>query len=73
MLNPPKMDFSTQALAVGRREAARMLGISERLLWGWTKAGLIPHARIGARVLYPLDTLRRWLAGQSGDAESPKK
>lgn len=48
-------------LAVGRSEAAEMLGISERLLWTWTNAGSIPHVRIGARVLYPVDELRRWL------------
>jgi hypothetical protein len=38
-----------------------MLGISERLLWTWTNAKSIPHVRIGARVLYPVDELRRWL------------
>ena len=52
---PPK------PLAVGRREAAAMLGISERLLWTWTNAKTIPHVRIGTRVLYPVDELRRWL------------
>lgn len=41
-----------------------MLGISERLLWTWTNAGQIPHVRIGARVLYPVDALREWLAEQ---------
>lgn len=48
-------------LAVGRKDAAALLGISERLLWTWTNAGTIPHARIGSRVLYPVDELRRWL------------
>lgn len=52
---------STTPLAVGRRDAAAMLGISERLLWTWTNAKTIPHVRIGTRVLYPVDELRRWL------------
>lgn len=52
-------------LAVGRREAATMLGISERLLWTWTHAGTIPHVRIGTRVLYPVEQLRLWLAKQA--------
>ncbi|MFG0275712.1 MAG: helix-turn-helix domain-containing protein [Phycisphaerales bacterium] len=52
-------------LAVGREEAARLLGISERLLWTWTNAGEIPHVRLGARVLYPVDELRRWLENQT--------
>ena len=48
-------------LTVSRREAAEMLGISERLLWTWTSTGEIPHVRIGARVLYPVEQLRDWL------------
>lgn len=50
-----------EPIAVGRREAAAMLGISERLLWTWTNTKTIPHARIGARVLYPVEGLRKWL------------
>jgi excisionase family DNA binding protein len=52
-------------LAVSRREAAVMLGISERLLWTWTQAGTIPHVRIGTRVLYPVEQLRQWLSKQA--------
>ncbi len=56
---------SPDRLAVNRRDAAKLLGISERLLWTWTKLNRIPHARIGARVLYPLDLLRAWLRKQA--------
>jgi len=52
---------SPAPLAVGRREAAAMLGISERLLWTWTNSKTIPHVRIGTRVLYPVEQLRLWL------------
>lgn len=52
-------------LAVNRRTAAAMLGISERLLWTWTNSGRVPHARIGARVLYPVELLRAWLRKQT--------
>lgn len=55
-------------LEVGRAEAAEMLGISERLLWTWTNAGSIPHVRIGARALYPVDELRRWLEQHARDS-----
>jgi len=34
-------------LAVGAKEAARMLGVSPRTLWTLTNAGEIPVARIG--------------------------
>ena len=42
-----------------------MLGISERLLWTWTKSVMIPHVRIGTRVLYPVEQLRVWLNKQA--------
>lgn len=51
----------SERLAVNRREAARLLGVSERLLWTWTNAGEIPHVRLGTRVLYPIEQLRAWL------------
>jgi excisionase family DNA binding protein len=56
-------DFQTTppTLALSPRGAARALGISERLLWAKTKAGEIPHRRIGKRILYPVHLLREWL------------
>jgi excisionase family DNA binding protein len=52
-------------LAMRPREAAKALGISQRLLWSWTNQGRIPHLRIGKAVIYPVDELRGWLEGQS--------
>lgn len=49
-------------LALRRKEAARALGISERLLWSKTVAGEVPHVRLGRAVIYPVDCLREWLA-----------
>jgi excisionase family DNA binding protein len=66
------LQHQTSPLAVGRREAAVLLGISERLLWTWTNAGTIPHVRIGTRVLYPVRQLQDWLDRQaSGRTEQP--
>ncbi|HNQ22646.1 MAG TPA: helix-turn-helix domain-containing protein [Phycisphaerae bacterium] len=48
-------------LAVGAREAARMLGIGVRLLWSRTNSGEIPHLRLGARTLYNVHALQAWL------------
>lgn len=61
MVAPHPENGRTEKLTVNRREAAAMLGISERLLWTWTNAGEIPHVRIGTRVLYPVSVLREWL------------
>ena len=46
------------------KDAARALAVSDRSLWEWTKAGKVPHVRLGRRVLYSPDDLRRWVEGQ---------
>ena len=54
-------------LALRPKQAAKALGIGERLLWSLTNEGKIPHVRIGNRaIVYPVDQLREWLAGQVG-------
>jgi excisionase family DNA binding protein len=53
-------------LALRPREAAKALGIGERLLFDLTKRGEVPHLRLGNKcVVYPLDALRDWLAGRA--------
>lgn len=54
------------ALALRPRDAAKALGIGERLLWEMTKNGEIPCVRIGTRlVIYPVDVLRDWLKSRA--------
>jgi excisionase family DNA binding protein len=55
------LDDKVESLALNPREAARALGVSARTLWAWTKAELVPHVRIGRKILYPIDELKRWL------------
>lgn len=52
-------------LALRPKDAAKALGIGERLLWSMTNQGLIPHLRCGKAVIYPVDSLRTWLAEQA--------
>jgi len=48
------------------RQAARVLSISERTLWGLTKSGDIPAVRFGGRnVRYSPDDLRAWIQRRS--------
>jgi len=59
---------------VGRREAARLLSISERKLWSLTVSGEIPAAKIGTRVVYPVEQLRAWLEARTkGGAMNTRK
>ena len=67
-LNPPaeSSDHSAEPrLALRPKDAAKALGIGERLLWSKTKSGEIPCARIGRRVVYPVEGLRSYLARAS--------
>ena len=56
-------------LALRPREAAKVLGISPRLLWQLTKDGHVPCVRVGSgkrrTVLYPLADLQAWLTRQA--------
>ncbi len=51
----------SEVLALRPREAARVLGISERLLWSLTNRGEIPHLKLGRATLYPVAQLQEWL------------
>ena len=58
-------------LAVPPREAARLLSISERTLWGLTAPrGPIPAVRLGRSVRYDVGALRRWLDSHQGGTVS---
>lgn len=51
----------SSALAVNERQAAELLGISPRMLWAIRASGQIRAVRIGRRVVYGVDELRRFL------------
>ncbi len=77
------MTFNLQALPTTEQvepitlkapEAANALGVSQRTLWAWTKAGTIPCIRIGDGprkvALYPVEALKAWaLERAEGGAE----
>ncbi len=50
-----------ERLTVNAAEAAEMLGVSARTVFQLTKAGKLPHKRLGGRVVYPIETLRRFI------------
>lgn len=59
-----------EPLAYRPREAAKVLGISERTLWQLTHDGKIPCVRLGTgkrrAVLYPVAELQTWLSKAAG-------
>jgi len=52
-------------LLITASEAARLLAISPRKLWGLTASGEVPHVRIGRSVRYPLADLQVWVQQQT--------
>jgi len=59
------MEHATTPLALRRRQAAKLLNVCQKTLWSWTKAGIVPHVRIGKAILYPVDLLQEWLRQQA--------
>ncbi len=66
-------DSNDVSLGLRPREAAKALGIGERILWSKTNAGEIPHLRIGRAIVYPVDMLRNWMAEQATKSAKPQK
>ena len=54
------------ALLLNVEEAAKLLGISRNLCYDQINEGLIPHVRIGRRVLVSRVALEAWIARESG-------
>jgi predicted site-specific integrase-resolvase len=63
-------------LALRPRDAAKALGVCERTLATWERAGIIPAVRIGTgkrkTVLYSAAALQDWLA-ERASAQQPAK
>ncbi len=59
------MDKASERLTYYLREAAAMLGISQRKLWGMTSPrGSLVSTRLGRRVMYSRDDLEQFIVAQ---------
>jgi hypothetical protein len=56
-------------ILVDRPAAAKLLGISVRLLDSLTKDKKIPHVRLSGRVMYSPEKLREWVNAQAQGGE----
>ncbi len=56
---------SLAPFAIRPKAAAAALGISERLLWEWTRDHGVPHFRLGNVVLYPVRELQAWVSARA--------
>lgn len=60
-------------LAVSEPDAAQMLGVSPRTLWGEADAGRIKPVFIGSRKVYPMRELRRYLEVKMRESTGARK
>lgn len=60
-MNKENKSQRTQRWLLSAGQVAKLLGISERFLWGFTQSGEIPSVRIGKRVLYDPSDVRQWV------------
>lgn len=68
----PAKSAPLERLAVSPKEAAAMLGVSERTIRNWSQRGIFTPRRCGGRLFYSIESLRQFLDGESSEsAESP--
>lgn len=55
----------TQKLVLTVEETAKKLGISRDLAYKSVNKGIIPHKRIGRRIIIPREQLLHWIENES--------
>jgi excisionase family DNA binding protein len=58
---PAEPAITPDRIAVGAKQAAKLLSISERSLWQLTKDKKIPATRVGRKWIYSVNELRRFV------------
>ena len=57
-----KSETTVERLTATVTEAAKMIGVSERTIHQLTKEGKLPHKRVGRRLLFPIESVRRFVS-----------
>ncbi len=55
---------NTAPLLMPMAEAVKFLGLGERTMWRLVKSQVVPHIRIGRRVLFRREALTAWAESQ---------
>lgn len=58
-----------EPLLISAEEAAKLLGLSAKLVWSMTKAGELPVVRVRRRTMYSPAALRLWI---ENNTEGPR-
>ena len=54
-------------IAIGTKEAARLLSISRNTLYTWLNTTDIPYKRVGTRIVFSPKLLEEWVARTQGN------
>jgi excisionase family DNA binding protein len=55
-------NHSEPSLLLSLKEAAATLAVSERTVWTLVQEGVLPHLRLGRRLLFSRMALEAWIA-----------
>ena len=61
-MKPSKPLEPVERIGYTAKEAATYLGVCERSLKRWAKAGKVPSVKLGRRRIFPKTVLDAWLA-----------
>jgi excisionase family DNA binding protein len=67
MTNPDAADALGGAYLITVKEASRWLSMPVFTLYSWAQARKIPHHKLGKRVMFAVDDLKKWLAEHRRD------
>lgn len=59
----PPSGFAIEPIALREEDACLALGISQPQLAALRKRGVVPFAKLGERIVYPVSVLRRFMDG----------
>lgn len=71
MVNSTAPTPQEQPILISEREAARLLGVSDRTVWQMRKDGKIKAVKIGAAVRYARSELDRFISDQMSQGSAP--
>lgn len=62
-----QISYEASRIAVGTKEAARLLGVSRNTLYAWVHAKKVPHIRVGGHIMFSVKRLEAWVASYEGE------
>lgn len=69
----PQLVISSAPLAVTIQQAAKLIGVSDKTLYAFSRRPGFPKVTFGSKSVVPIDALRRWLEENIGTTLTTEK